>query len=221
MENKRELPKINELYENKQIMVGNHQLNILLNQEPKSEWVKTHPLIKNKYIPIEIIEYLATSIFGYWNVEIKNTQLLANSIVVTVRVSVRDPLTGEMIWNDGVGASPIQTEKEAGAIEFNRMKSGAIQMSAPSAETFAIKDAFEKFGKLFGKDLNRKDTMNYSDTLEKRADSLETDILCADVANIESVEKLLEFYEANAGRGKAFDTCIAKRKKELETITIS
>ena len=34
-------------------------------------------------------------------------------------------------------------------------------MAAPAAESYAIKDAVEKLGKLFGKDLNRKDSMGY------------------------------------------------------------
>ena len=45
------------------------------------------------------------------------------------------------------------------------MSSGAIQMWAPSAESFAIKDAAEKLGKIFGKDLNRKDDIAYVDRI--------------------------------------------------------
>jgi hypothetical protein len=35
-------------------------------------------------------------------------------------------------------------------------------MAYPAAKTVAIKDACDHFGKLFGCDLNRKDTMNFT-----------------------------------------------------------
>jgi hypothetical protein len=35
-------------------------------------------------------------------------------------------------------------------------------MALPIAESYAIKDASEKIGKLFGRDLNRKDTMGFA-----------------------------------------------------------
>ena len=34
--------------------------------------------------------------------------------------------------------------------------------SVPAAESYAVKDAAEKLGKLFGKDLNRKDAFGYT-----------------------------------------------------------
>jgi hypothetical protein len=38
-------------------------------------------------------------------------------------------------------------------------------MAFPIAKTIAIKDACDHFGKLFGSDLNRKDTINYQPDL--------------------------------------------------------
>jgi len=35
-------------------------------------------------------------------------------------------------------------------------------MALPSAESFAIKDAAQKLGKLFGKDLNRRETVAFA-----------------------------------------------------------
>ena len=43
-------------------------------------------------------------------------------------------------------------------------------MAAPSAESFAIKDAAEKLGKIFGKDLNRKDAMAYDSLIKINED---------------------------------------------------
>lgn len=173
---KRPLPSIDDLYAEKDVLAQHNQLNILLNMPPRKEWILEHPFIRKEvrgeggakltvpytYLPVERIEYLMTSIFVKWRVEVLDSKLLANSIVITVRLHYLDPITGEWDYQDGIGASPLQIEKNSGAIEFNNMKSAAVQMAAPAAESYAFKDAAEKLGKLFGKDLNRKDEIGYS-----------------------------------------------------------
>ena len=158
----KQLPKLKDLYTGSMDVKRENDLNILLNHEPKKEWVKTHPMVSGaKYIPIEVIEYLLTSIFIRWHVEIKNIQVIANSVVVTVRLFYQSPIDNELRFQDGVGASPMQTAQGAGATDFSQIKSAAVMMAAPAAESYAIKDAAEKLGKLFGKDLNRKDAFGY------------------------------------------------------------
>ena len=160
------LPNIGDLYANQELVTKSTALSVLMNQQPSQNWIKEHPMTKLKYIPIEVIEFLLTSIFSAWKVEIKESKLIANSIVVTIRLHYLDPITSLWEWQDGIGASPIQTDKGAGATEFDKIKSAAVMMSAPAAETFAIKDAAEKLGKLFGKDLNRKDALAYDSLIE-------------------------------------------------------
>jgi len=156
-----ELPTVAELYENKDMTIKNSALAVLLNAEPPQHWVKIHPITKFKYIPIEIVEYLLTRIFSKWKVEVLDSKIVANSIAVTIRLHYVDPVTGQMDWMDGVGAAPLQTNAGAGAIDFNQIKSASVMMALPSAESFAVKDAAEKLGKIFGKDLNRKDAQAY------------------------------------------------------------
>ena len=63
MENK--VPKIQDLHNDLQEAFKTDQLNLLLNQPPKKEWVKDHPFAKNvKYIPIDKVEFMLTKIFG-------------------------------------------------------------------------------------------------------------------------------------------------------------
>lgn len=170
------LPKLADLQVgNFEVLAKFNELNILLNQEPKKEWVRQHPTVKVKnakgesvpleYIPIGVVEYLLTAIYVKWRVEIKSSKLIANSVVVEVRLHVLDPITGTWDWQDGIGASPIQIKANSGgAIDFQSMQSAAIQMAAPAAESYAISDAADKLGKLFGKDLNRgANRMNYTD----------------------------------------------------------
>jgi hypothetical protein len=159
------LPSIAELYQETEERGKENALNVLLNQPPKAEWIKDHPFIKKvKYLPVERVEWLLTRIFIDWRLEIKDVKLIGNSVVVTVRLHYLSVTSGEWKYQDGVGASPLQTDEGAGAIDFNHIKSAAVMMAAPAAESYAFKDAAEKIGKLFGKDLNRKDIIIY-DTL--------------------------------------------------------
>jgi len=159
---KKNLPQLKDLYSGSLDVKRENDLNILLNHTPKKEWIKKHPIATNvSYIPIEVIEYLLTAIFIRWHVEIKETQTIANSIVVTVRLHYQNPIDGEMRYQDGIGAAPIQTAKDAAATDFTQVKSDAVMKAAPAAESYAIKDAAEKLGKMFGKDLNRKDAFGY------------------------------------------------------------
>jgi len=171
------LPAIKEIYSESVDVIKENNLNILLNQPPKDSWIKQHPIAKNvKYLPIERVEYLLTSIFIKWNIEVKTVQLIANSIVVTIRLHYMNPITNVLEYQDGIGASPLQTDKDAGATDWTKIKSDAVMKSAPAAESFAVKDAAEKIGNLFGKDLNRADKILY-DSLAGKFDAPATDLI--------------------------------------------
>ena len=157
------LPKLQEIYDGDIELKGEQNaLNILLNQPPKPEWIKNHPFARGvKYIPIERIEYLLTRIFIKWRVEVKQIQTIANSCVVTVRLHYQNVEDMEWSWQDGIGAAPIQTKKDTGAMDWNEVLTDAVMKAAPAAESYAVKDAAEKIGKIFGKDMNRKDEIIY------------------------------------------------------------
>lgn len=217
-------PTLEDLYSDKAIINKQNQLNIILNAEPKKEWIKTHPFVKNlNYLPIERVEYLLTMIFTKWRVEIKEVKILANSIVTTVRVHVQDPITGEWDYQDGVGAMPIQVSKDAGsAIAFEKMNSTAIQIGSPASESFAIKDACEKFGRIFGKDLNRKDSVNY-DRLYSMIGMNEivnnpslTEEIRLEVENCETIQELKEVESKYSGLGKDFVELVVAQKQFIE-----
>lgn len=172
------IPTIQDLVNETEQDLNNNALMVILNQAPPQNWLKEHPMAKTKdgqgntvpakYLPIERVEYLLSRIFGKWWVEVKDTKVIANSVCVTVRLYVKNPINGETDWNDGIGASPIQTDQGKGAMDWNFAKASGVQMAAPSAETYAIKDAAEKFGKLFGKDANRQTNIDYTTLLKDR-----------------------------------------------------
>lgn len=162
---KQKLPTLEELQCDFEIAFKNDQLNSLLNVKPPDAWLKQHPFVNVKddagkstplkYIPIEKVEFLLTKIFQRWSVEVISTGAMFQSVYVHVRLTVRNPLTGEDISQDGLGAAPVQTEAGYSASDLSKIKNSAVMMALPSAESYAVKDAAEKFGRIFGKDLNR------------------------------------------------------------------
>lgn len=160
------LPKIQDLYSDKVAVAKNDAFVTLMNQEPKKEWVKEHPFIRNyKYLPIERVEYLLKTIFKRYRIEITGQGQSFNGVWVTVRIHYLNPLTGEWDFHDGIGASQLQTAKGTSPADLNNINNGALSMAFPMAKTIAIKDAADHFGKLFGADLNRKDLIAYTPDL--------------------------------------------------------
>jgi len=156
------LPKINDIYTDKLSIQKADVFVTLMNQQPKQEWVKDHPFIRNyKYLPIERIEYLLKTIFKSYKIEITGQGTSFNGVWVTVRIHYLHPVSGEWLFHDGIGASQLQTAKGTSPADLNNINNGALSMAYPVAKTIAIKDAADHFGKLFGSDLNRKDLINY------------------------------------------------------------
>ena len=163
----KQLPKLEDLINETPDSLKDNALMVLLNQQPPNQWLLDHPMIKGyKYLPIERVEWLLSRIFTKWWIEIKFISVIANSVTVIVRLYVVNPVTGQTEWNEGIGASPIQTNKGAGATDWDAVKADGVQKAAPSAESYAIKDAAEKFGKIFGKDVSRKNNLDYNQFLK-------------------------------------------------------
>lgn len=158
------LPTIAELTKGVEGIEKTEGLNALLSNEPPKEWVKEHPYIRNYfYLPIDKVEYLLRRIFKIYEIEVRKTGMLMNAVEVTVRVHYLDPATGKMRYHDGVGAQELQTEAKTGPLkmDMSNVNKGAVTMALPIAKSIAIKDACDHFGKLFGCDLNRRDTLAF------------------------------------------------------------
>lgn len=155
-----QIPTLQELYAEDGSAFMNDKFQQMLNQDPIAHWVKVEKNIP--YLPIDKVEILLDRIFvGMVQVEIKEVKIVLNSIQATVRLLVFHPIKQMWVFNDGVGAMPIQLAKGATPGDLSKVNHAAIQMNAPAAVSFAVKDAAERFGKIFGRDLSRKDTVNY------------------------------------------------------------
>jgi len=162
---KQNLPTIAELTGDVELAFKNDQFNLLLNQNPPDKWVKKHPFVKDhNYVPIDKVEHLLKKIFKLYKIEVIKTGMLLNAIEVTTRVHYVHPVTNEWMFHDGVGAQEVQTQKDTGSLklDMSNINRGAVTMALPIAKTLSIKDACDHLGKLFGADLNRKDTINFA-----------------------------------------------------------
>jgi hypothetical protein len=157
------LPAIKDLYSSKELAVKNDEFTALMNQPPSNDWVKEHPFIKGyKYLPIERVEFLLKSIFKKYRIEILREGTSFNGVYVVVRVHYLHPISNEMEYHDGIGAVELQTKKGTSPSDLSNINNGALGMAFPVAKSRAVKDAADHLGKLFGSDLNRKDTINYT-----------------------------------------------------------
>ena len=164
----KQLPTLKDLHHDESVAFKNDQLNLLLNQPTPKKWIKDHPFAKSvKYIPIDKVEFLLTRIFQEWKVEIISYSALFNSVSCHIRLHYKNPISGEWSFHDGVGAVGVQTDAGKSAADLGAIKQDAVMKALPAAESYAIKDAAEKLGILFGKNLNRKDTIGFAGAYSK------------------------------------------------------
>ena len=174
---KKQLPTLAELFEgNLEKLFKNEQLNQLVNAQPQPKWIKENKFAGNsKYIPVSIIETLLLRIFTKYRVEILNQGTAFNSVYVTVRLHYLCPVTNEWNFHDGIGAVQLQTKQGSSPAQLENINNNAVMMAFPMAKSYALKDAAEHIGVLFGRDLNRKDVLDYkpSTSIESVTDEKE------------------------------------------------
>lgn len=162
MSKERHLPSLKDMALNPLEAYRNDEFKLWLNQEPPQQWIKSHPFAKGvNYIPIDKIEMMLDRVFQKWRVEVIDYKQLFNAITVQVRLHYFDIVSGEWLSQDGVGAVGIQTDRGAKASDMGAIKNDAVMKALPAAKSFAIKDAAEHIGKVFGRDINRKDVIAF------------------------------------------------------------
>lgn len=201
-------PKLEEIVKNTEIAFENDLFKTYLNKNPPKAWLKGHPTATKKikdaqgntrevaaeFLPIDKHEILLDTIFQQWKVEVLREGTMFHSIYCTVRVHYLHPITKEWMYHDGVGAVKAQSDAKQ---PFNQdtIKSSAVQIGLPAAKSYAIKDATEHLGKLFGRDINRADTMAFESMSEKaaKAKSKQDERLEILIENCKTLEALKKF----------------------------
>jgi len=225
MSEKTKLPALRDLISDVSTYEKSDEFNFLLNQEPPAKWVKEHPYIRNhKYLPIDKVEYLLRKIFKRHKIEILREGQSFNGVYVVARVHYFNPVTDSWDYHDGIGAINLQLRKQTEEekkdnikVDFNtiNINNGALSMAFPLAKTLAIKDACDMFGKLFGADLNRRDSLPASIDVKKKKQNpsdervliLLNDIKCQD--DLDYVKGLKE------AQSEEFLSIIKEKQKQL------
>jgi hypothetical protein len=202
--NNPKLPSIIDLYEDDlETAAGLDAFNALLNAKPKKEWIKEHPYIKvkdaegrrvgMKYLTIGQIENLLRRIFLTYSFTITGQGTAFNGVWVTVRFETKNPVNGQPIILDGIGASELQTKSGTSPADLLNINSGALTMAFPAAETYARKNAVKKLGRLFGAYLNANEDLEggMNMQLQEAASGME-DVSSIAVLTINSPHATLE-----------------------------
>lgn len=166
-----QIPTVADLQKDMESAMGQDKLNIICNQPTPVAWLKQNKFVKVKvgnqwkqadYLPIDKVKYLLTRIFGRWRLEIKSVELKGNSIMAMVRVWVWNPTYLEWDYHDGVGAVAVQQDAGADQTDIEAVKKNAFQIGSPAAVSFALKDAAQNFGTIFGGALNKDNALYYA-----------------------------------------------------------
>lgn len=160
------IPTLQELTSNKESARILDELNFLLNQTPPKKWIKQHPFVNVKvegknvpldYIPVEKVKQLLIQIFQGYQTEIIGYGALFNAVAVHIRLKVKNPITGEEIIHDGVAAVDVQTKAGASAADLSQINASAVMKALPAAASYALKNAAEKLGSIFGGSMQKHD----------------------------------------------------------------
>lgn len=158
-----EIVTLQGLHYNQELADKLDKLKDKLNANPPDKWMKVNPYAGNsKYLPIDKVEFLLDRYFQQWKCEVLREGIMFNSVYVTVRIHYINPVTGGWEYQDGVGAKACQLDSGSRPSDMSAIKPEAVQMALPMAKSYAIKDACDHIGKIFGRDANRKNTVEFA-----------------------------------------------------------
>lgn len=217
--------KLIELYENPALMLKHDELQNFLDQDPPESWLSEHPYItvkneKNqkvpyKYLPIDKIEWMLKRFFKRYRIEVISYNTAFNGVVVHVRVHYLDPLSGEMIFQDGIGAEQLQTKTGTSPADLANINNGAISMAFPKAKSTAIKDACDHIGRIFGGDIGRKNTIRSASDNELKDYVKQLPAHDEDQYLLKTCKSIYDLEELQEIRPDLDIKLIEKRKEEL------
>lgn len=130
------------------------------------------------HIEMTLDEYF----FGMWETYDFKWAVIANEVVGSIILEVTHPVNGAKLRRTGAAAIQIMVDKAPDdvakdRIEKNRWannpdnkKPSALDMGFPKLKAECLKNAAQSFGKLFGRDLNRKKADNFKPLQKEKAD---------------------------------------------------
>jgi hypothetical protein len=109
--------------------------------------------------------------FGHWRTENFKWERMANEVVGSLDLVVIHPITGYELRRTGAASIVIMVdrapqnldniERNRWALNADNKKPNALDLAFPKLKTECLKNAAISFGKLLGRDLNRKNVDMY------------------------------------------------------------
>lgn len=143
-----------------------------LNVEPDPREFQKTPDGQAQYLPVSFVEMTLDEIFhGQWELTDIQTQQIFNEVVGNGILTVYHPVTGRPIRRAGFGAVVITQDKGAAIADFNiTKKKNALDLTYPKLKAEILKNAASSLGKVFGRDINRKQRDVFKPTLKPLSD---------------------------------------------------
>lgn len=155
-----------------------------LNSQPDDKGIETTPDKKAMTLVVSHVEMtLDEMFFGHWRTENFHWSAIANEVQGSLELVCLHPITGFEIRRTGAASIVITVDKVPDEIkddtrERNRWalnaenkKPNALDLAFPKLKAECLKNAALSLGKLFGRDLNRKNKDDYKPFKLKTADN--------------------------------------------------
>lgn len=193
--------------------------NSLLNEQPEEKNVKTNKFAGNsKYLPISFVQMKLDELFvGLWKTKNFTFEVVANELIGRVTLEYFHPFAKIWIEREGAAAVMIQQSSGADLTDISAKIKNTLGKDHPHLLASCICSAARSIGKVFGRDLNRKDedeyTSFYSEIAE--AEAATEGINWNEVKTVEDLT-VLWFEHGNLHKNEAF---IKKFKYHKSRIT--
>ena len=143
-----------------------------LNAPPNEQGVESTPDNKAKTVVISHIEMtLDEMFFGQWKTENFKWAAIANEVQGSIELVCIHPVTGFELRRTGAASIVIMvdrvpegvtgSERNQWALNPSNKKANALDMAFPKLKAECLKNAAQSLGKIFGRDLNRKNRDDY------------------------------------------------------------
>jgi len=143
-----------------------------LNSQPSELAVESTPDRKAQTVVISHIEMTLDELFfGQWRTENFKWNAIANEVQGSIELVAVHPVTGFEIRRTGAASIIIMvdkvpdgvtgTERNQWALNPSNKKANALDLAFPKLKSECVKNAAQSLGKIFGRDLNRKNADQY------------------------------------------------------------
>lgn len=144
---------------------------VRLNKEPNPSEIAKTPDGKANDLPISYVEMTLDELyFGLWSTRNFTTKLISNEVVGELELEVIHPITQKPIVRTGSAAIQIMVDKvpdelsgqtrNQWALDPSNKKPNALDMAYPKLKAECTKNAAKTLGKIFGRDLNRRERVD-------------------------------------------------------------